>query len=144
MKLLISFLLSVSLPAVLYSGQQKGDITIHFEDLRNIQGGIGVLLFTSPKGFPGNPENAYINYYSTLSAPNHTVKFYELDYGTYAVSAFHDENSNKKLDTNWLGLPREGVGVSLNALRPFGSPRFRDAAFELNSSSATLNIGINY
>jgi len=35
--------------------------------------------------------------------------------GTYAVSAFHDENSNGKLDRNFMGIPREGVGASNNA-----------------------------
>jgi uncharacterized protein (DUF2141 family) len=34
---------------------------------------------------------------------------------TYAVSVFHDENSNGKLDTNFMGIPREGVGASNGA-----------------------------
>jgi uncharacterized protein (DUF2141 family) len=34
--------------------------------------------------------------------------------GTYAISVFHDENSNGKLDTNLLGIPREGVSASNN------------------------------
>ncbi len=144
MKFLIYFLLLIVFTTALNAEDRRGNLIIHFEDLRNTKGGIGVLLFNSSKGFPGNSENAYLNYYSTLSAVSHTVNFYDLDYGTYAVSAFHDENSNKKLDTNWLGIPREGVGVSLNVLRPFGAPRFRDTAFQLYQSSVTLNIGINY
>jgi uncharacterized protein (DUF2141 family) len=32
--------------------------------------------------------------------------------GTYALVVLHDENMNGKLDTNWLGVPKEGYGFS--------------------------------
>jgi uncharacterized protein (DUF2141 family) len=31
--------------------------------------------------------------------------------GDYAISVFHDENSNGKLDRNFMGMPKEGVGI---------------------------------
>jgi len=54
--------------------------------------------------------------------------------GKYAVSVFHDENSNGKLDTNFLGIPREGVGASNNAKGHFG-PR-NSARQRFNSRAA--------
>jgi len=47
----------------------------------------------------------------------------------YAVSVFHDENYNGKLDTNLLGIPREGVGASNDARGNFRPPKFGAAAF---------------
>lgn len=32
--------------------------------------------------------------------------FKKIPAGWYSISAFHDENSNGKLDTNFLGIPR--------------------------------------
>jgi hypothetical protein len=48
---------------------------------------------------------------------------------TYAISVFHGENSNGKLDTNFLGMPRGGMGASNGAKGHFGPPKFVAAAF---------------
>jgi len=39
----------------------------------------------------------------------------------------HDENSNGKMDTNFIGMPREGVGASNNAKGHMGPLKFRAA-----------------
>lgn len=36
--------------------------------------------------------------------------FEDLPPGQYAVQVMHDENDNGKLDSNFLGIPREGYG----------------------------------
>lgn len=64
--------------------------------------------------------------------------------GTYAVAVFHDENSNGKLDTNFLGIPREGVGASNDAQGHFGPPKFDAAAFRFSGGRIDLKITIKY
>jgi uncharacterized protein (DUF2141 family) len=32
--------------------------------------------------------------------------------GTYSLAVVQDENMNGKLDTNWLGIPKEGYGFA--------------------------------
>jgi uncharacterized protein (DUF2141 family) len=49
--------------------------------------------------------------------------------GTYGISAFHDENENGKLDTNFVGMPTEDYCASRNARGTFGPPSFEDAKF---------------
>ena len=51
--------------------------------------------------------------------------------GKYAFRFFHDENSNGKLGTNWLGIPNEGFGFSNNAKGTFGPPAFEKTVFVL-------------
>lgn len=70
-----------------------------------------------------------------------TVTFENLADGSYAIFVFHDENNNKKMDRNFLGIPREGYGASSNKL-PFASaPRFSENKFSLsNKASLQLNI----
>ena len=40
--------------------------------------------------------------------------FTDLPAGVYAVSVFHDENMNQKLDKNFVGVPKEEYGASNN------------------------------
>jgi uncharacterized protein (DUF2141 family) len=41
----------------------------------------------------------------------------------------HDENMNGKLDTNRLGVPKEGYGSSNDVKAVRGAPSFSDASF---------------
>ncbi len=58
--------------------------------------------------------------------------------GVYALSAFHDENSNGKLDTNFLGMPVEDYCASRNARGTFGPPSFDDAKFQYGGGTKRL------
>ena len=49
--------------------------------------------------------------------------------GVYGISAFHDQNNNGKLDTNFIGLPTEDYCASRDARNTFGPPSFADAKF---------------
>lgn len=62
--------------------------------------------------------------------------------GNYAVSLFHDANSNGKLDT-FAGIPREGYGFSRNPpFRP-RAPRFNEAEIVVSGDSHAA-IGLRY
>ena len=49
-----------------------------------------------------------------------------------------------KLDTNFLGMPMEGVGVSNNAKSMMGPPKYEDSKFQLNNEELVVNIRIKY
>jgi len=51
--------------------------------------------------------------------------------GTYAVKVFHDENNNKELDTNFVGIPKESVGFSNNPSL-MGMPSFSKVSFTVD------------
>ena len=70
------------------------------------------------------------------------------DRSEIAVSAYHDENDNSRLDKNSFGIPIERYGFSSNPKRGFGPPKFNEAAIDLdaaivqNESGAKLVIPI--
>jgi uncharacterized protein (DUF2141 family) len=68
-----------------------------------------------------------------------TIEFNGVKPGTYAISVFHDENSNDKLDTNVMGIPKERFACSNNAKGFMGPPKWDDAKFEVNKNK-TLEI----
>jgi uncharacterized protein (DUF2141 family) len=68
-----------------------------------------------------------------------SVRFGDLAPGRYAVRVMHDENGNRKLDTNFVGIPTEGYGFSNNprAMRP---ATFEEARFDVPAEGARTRI----
>jgi uncharacterized protein (DUF2141 family) len=64
--------------------------------------------------------------------------FGKIHEGTYGVSAFHDQNENGKLDTNFLGMPIEDYCASNNARGVLGPPSFDDAKFSFRGGTKRL------
>ena len=55
----------------------------------------------------------------------------EIPDGVYAIALFIDVNGNKKLDKNFLGIPKEQFGFSNNAMGTLSAPTFEQAKFNL-------------
>ena len=55
--------------------------------------------------------------------------------GSWAVLSYQDENDNGKLDTNLIGIPKEGIAVSNDAMPKFSAPRFAETAFALTGDA---------
>ena len=123
---------------------QETVIRIDIDGLRSDRGQVLCVLFSSAADFPKKPEKGLAHDKSTILNGHATCRFESIPAGTYAVSVFHDENSNGKLDTNFLGIPREGVGASNNAKGHFGAPKFSAAAFQHSGSRTALKITVNY
>jgi uncharacterized protein (DUF2141 family) len=64
--------------------------------------------------------------------------------GTYAMVVVHDENMNGKLDTNWLGRPKEGYGFSNDAKSLARAPSFSDASFAYDGQNVNLTMTLRY
>ena len=133
-------------PGALAQAQPSPQNSIHVEigGLRNDKGQVLCALYSSADGFPKKGEKALARAKSPISGGHAVCEFPDVTAGTYAVSVFHDENSNGKLDTNFMGIPREGVGASNNAKGHFGPPKFDAAAFRFSGGRLELKIDINY
>jgi len=66
--------------------------------------------------------------------------FEDVPHGEYAIKVFHDENSNQKLDTNFVGYPKEKFGFSNNAMGRIGPPSYEQARFRFDAEEATVEI----
>lgn len=69
--------------------------------------------------------------------------FKNLALGTYAISVMHDANDNKELDSNFIGVPKEGFGFSNDAMGMFGPPDFKKASFEYSGKQDVV-ISLRY
>jgi uncharacterized protein (DUF2141 family) len=119
-------------------------IRVDIDGLRSDRGQVLCALFSSAADFPKKTDKALAHARSTILDGHATCEFHSVPSRTYAVSVFHDENSNGKLDTNFMGIPREGVGASNNAKGHLGPPKFAAAAFQYSGGPTALQISINY
>lgn len=121
-----------------------GTLTVAISNFKSNLGQVSVTLYDKEEAFPKYPERAVRIVYGKINDKKSIVFFENLPAGEYAVSVFHDENSNKKMDSNFFGIPKEGVGASNNAKGHFGPPKYKDAKFVFNGSTQTINIDIIY
>lgn len=66
--------------------------------------------------------------------------FGDVPEGSYAVTAFLDENTNGKLDFDSAGMPAEKMGFSNDAIDASGPPPFAAARFRLDGASKSIVI----
>jgi uncharacterized protein (DUF2141 family) len=72
-----------------------------------------------------------------------TVIFTNVPDGDYAVSCFHDEDDNGKLNMFMGMMPTEDYGTSNNAPANFGPPKWIDAKFEIkDGETKTFEINL--
>lgn len=133
------FLLSCTLFA-----QQKESVVIHVSDIRRDKGVIRLALFDKPEGFPSETEKAVRILYGDIKEGKAKIVIENLAPGTYSFALLHDENKNGKSDTNWIGMPKEGIAVSNNAKGSFGPPKYRDATFQLGKTGVEQTIKMIY
>jgi uncharacterized protein (DUF2141 family) len=71
------------------------------------------------------------------------VVFNDVPPGIYSVSVMHDSNDNKELDSNFIGIPKEGFGFSNDAMGTLGPPGFKKASFEFSGKKEVV-INLRY
>ena len=131
----------VSLLSISSSCVIAADLTVKVEsDLAD--GNIGCALFSSPRGFPMDASGAILKFSQNTPSGTEFV-FSNLKSGKYAVSVMNDQNGNKMIDKNFIGVPKEEWGVSNNVRPILRAPKFEEAAFEIDEKSdLTLKIRI--
>lgn len=117
-------------------------LDVQIEGVQNNQGRVRVVLYDQAEGFRKEKHSRAIH---ALPAVTGTVSctFRQLPPGRYAVVAYHDENSNDKLDLRFGMFPLEGHGLSNNPTIS-GPPKFKDAAFEIPEEGKRIAIHLAY
>ncbi len=124
-----------------------GRIVVNVSGLKGKNGALGCALFSSETGFPlKSKQHASKSARVPLTGSSTaTCVFEDVAPGTYAVAVMHDVNDNQEADTNFLGIPTEGVGVSNNALPALSLPKFDACRFQVTATEpTTLAVSIRY
>jgi uncharacterized protein (DUF2141 family) len=125
---------------------QACTLRIHADGLRNSTGVVGVLLFTSPAGWPQDVSKSFRHEAAPIAEGERKaeVDFNDIPPGDYGVVALHDENRNMKLDKNMFGWPKEGFGFANNPHVGLGAPGFQQALLHVACPATETEIHIIY
>lgn len=132
-----------SLAATARAASPTCPLTIHVDGFRNQKGHLGVTIFTSPDGWPEHNDKAFLHDAFPIDG-NHATAKLELPQGRYAIAVLHDENSNHKLDRNFVGIPKEGFGFSNNPAVHLSAPSFDAAATQITCPATELLVHLIY
>ena len=122
---------------------QTGTLTVEISGINEIKGLISIGVYSDEKGFPDKGKE-FKGIDVEVNSQIIVYTFKDIPFGTYATAVFHDVNSNNKLDSNFLGIPKEGYAFSNNLFGAFGSPPgFKDASFQVTGDK-TIKIKMEY
>lgn len=119
----------------------QGNIEVTVRNIDEAKGSIRVGLFTNEDNFL---KKAIEGKVVKASGTEVKVVFENLKAGEYAVSVIHDENENGELDTNGIGMPKEGFAFGNNAMGMFGPPSFEKAKVVVDKSPVKQVIELKY
>jgi uncharacterized protein (DUF2141 family) len=114
-------------------------------NIKNSTGTVACALFDSAQGFPGEYLRMATNV-MVIKVRHSQARctFEEIPPGAYAIGVIHDENMNGILDTNMIGVPKEGYGFSNDASGTLGPPSFDAASFPYDGRNLEMTIRLNY
>ena len=142
-RILVGFVLSLLLVGQVGGQAQAARLIVTIQGTRSADGYLYVALFSKSEGFPDGDYSAQ-HLKVKAAAETLTVVFDNLAPGMYAVGAYHDENNNGRLDTNFIGYPTEGYALSNGIRAVISRPRFIDAAFTVGGDDAHVTLRIKY
>ena len=133
MRLIILFLLT----SVLSYSQQSEliDLKVTITNIKEIKGDIKIKVFNNPDSFPrkGKPYKIYSQKVRTKIV---TVVLKDYTKGKYAISIYHDVNSDHECNMNFLGIPTESFAFSRNFKPKLSGPTFEDCYIDANKDTS--------
>ena len=126
------------LTAIVSYGQQS-TISVEVTNIQSEEGTILIGLFDSEKNFL---KTRLKTERFKAKEGNMKVSFDDIPAGTYTVSIIHDENDNGSLDMNFMGIPSEPYGISMDGKSMFGPPSYEKAKFEVTNKNVDLKISL--
>ncbi len=121
-------------------------IVLEVSTFRNRTGMLGCQLYNTSVGFPDKwPTQPSLQKRVPVTGATTSCTFTQMPGGTYAAAVIHDENSNNKLDTNFIGVPTEGYGISNNHTHALSRPSWDESKIVVNGGTiVTTRISLRY
>lgn len=124
---------------VAFSQSAKAPLEIEVTGLKNGKGLVVVQLYDKSSAWNTSRPSEVV---SVPIVSGKSIATFSIDpSNSYAVQAFHDENTNNKLDENLLKIPKEGVGLSNNPKLDH-NPKFEEIS--VKASNSPIQIALKY
>ncbi len=139
MKKLILTLVIITAVYGLSNAQITNKLVVTVTNIKSTEGNIGVAVFNSEQSFLGKP---FVKA-SKKAKKGEMIFELEIPNGEYTISVMHDKNKSGDLDKNFMGIPSEPYGISMDGKSRFGPPSYEDALFTITDKDVKLTIEID-
>ena len=135
---IISILIVALFAMLSFTTPVKGDLVINLENIKKPKGMIWLALYDSQ-------ETLFVKDKSILKGVDvnekgeMTVTMDQVQFGTYALAIFHDENSNGKLDKNFFGIPTEPYAFARPPKSKWRAPYFEELTFSFDKTNQVID-----
>ena len=116
------------------------NLEVIVKNVKNSKGVLMVGVFNSQKTFT---RKAWGGQKPPAMTGTVKVTFNDIPPGEYAISVYHDVNENGQLDSNFMGIPKEGFGFSNDVMGAFGPPTFEKARFKYPTTQV-VSVTLKY
>lgn len=128
------------LASLSFTTKEDGDsLTLTINNVQK-NGQLYVSLCTGAAEWTENGK--YTFQFNAVSGENNTYKLTDIPKDRYAIALYQDLNGNGKLDTNFLGIPKEPYAFSNNIKPVFSTPSFKQCSFEFSQANQNLSIDL--
>ncbi|MCP5063160.1 MAG: DUF2141 domain-containing protein [Ignavibacteriae bacterium] len=141
MKLFKESVFAISILFVSLTFAQDGNVYLNVWGFEKIEGELSIGLYKNSQTFlkrGQGVEGIHIKVSDSLVS----YVFKNIPPDNYAIAIYHDENENRELDRNFLGIPNEDYVFSNYATGILGPPSFEAAMFA-HSDSTKIDLDIN-
>lgn len=136
-----ALIILISLIFLVQPQDENHRLVVTVTGLKPLKGDLYISLHNRPEYFQ-IADSAFMKIKISVDAEKETVHFNNVPEGRYAIALYHDENEDGTMETNEMGVPREGYGFSNNPKVP-GRPKFEQAAFDLGRND-TIEVKMIY
>lgn len=134
----LSLLLNISL-----SYGQTIETQIKVIGIRSERGNIKLTIFKDSEGFEKSQPVKNLVFQKKAIVGGNLILTFKIEPGIYGIILLDDENSNGKMDKNFIRMSKEGFGFS-NFMMKFKKPSFDDFKVNLTSDPSKTEIKVRY
>jgi uncharacterized protein (DUF2141 family) len=125
----------------LWADELPGILIVEITGLKDAAGNVYIAVYDSDASWLGDDAVQTMAVAIDEALDGDVVRAeLQLPMGEYAMSVFHDVDGDGELTTNFLGMPKEPIAVSNNAVARFGPPEYMEAAFVLGAEPLIQRI----
>ena len=116
------------------------NIKLQVTNIENPKGVMVIRVFNNPSSFPRG-ANPYKIYKVKVTSKTFITNLKGLEKNTYAISIYHDVNSDNTCNLNFFGMPIERFGFSKNFKPKLSAPSFNDCSIDVKQDiSITIEL----
>ena len=136
----LKFFITFSIIAAFLNIAPRNSVTIDIQNIKGTKGTLQIAIYNRSISFPKVGGEYKLMQYKVADGQS-KFKIDNLPNGDYAIAIHHDENSDGKMNTNMIGIPKEGYAFSRNFKPKFSAPSFLDCVIKVNSDqNMTINL----